>query len=322
MREIRIVKDPFRPWYWEAELKELDAASAEGWQLTARTGKAVEYEYDPAVRYRYAMDYRFGHREEQYLPFFIDAGWELVNWQGNAEDCFEGRWYFFRKVYDPELPEEEYQIATDEESQKAMLERFHAGSKSDRHGNRLYHLGVALPALCIWHLVDGFSIECILLILMTLISLPFEYYRKQCLFHLHPKKPNPRAYYRVLALTIVFVVLLFATSVVSSRANDYIYTKEASPAGTILSFEVYWPNLYTLSLRAGSFAETTVTLWDEDGAVLRTETGTQLSFRETMFLTPGTYYITTCHPANTDPSLHRYFTYKINVGWQLLSNSY
>lgn len=123
---------PFAPWYYERETALFEEESRAGWHLTRRTGNKADYLYDPSIRYRYAMDYRAGHREDRYLELFRDDGWELV---GTVSDPYERRanvtilynlppihphpaegcWYIFRKKYDPTLPEDAYLISDEGE---------------------------------------------------------------------------------------------------------------------------------------------------------------------------------------------------------------
>lgn len=128
----RTMRRPFAPWHHEREIALFEDESCAGWHLTSRTGSKMEFAYDPSVRYRYAMDYRAGHREDRYLEFFRDDGWELVGTvsdplerQANVTLLYdllplrphpaEGCWYIFRKKYDPTLGEEEYRISDEGE---------------------------------------------------------------------------------------------------------------------------------------------------------------------------------------------------------------
>ena len=53
----------------------------------------------------------------RYDETFRDAGWERVNSTANG-------WHIFRKAYDKSLPDEEYEIYTDEQSRVEMLKRW------------------------------------------------------------------------------------------------------------------------------------------------------------------------------------------------------
>lgn len=125
----KVQKGRFAPWYHEREISLFEEESRSGWHLVKRSMGEMEYEYDPAAQYRYAIDYRAGHREDRYLELFQEDGWELV---GTISDPFERRacvtytlrpfrphpaegcWYIFRKAYDHTLPEEEYRILSED----------------------------------------------------------------------------------------------------------------------------------------------------------------------------------------------------------------
>jgi hypothetical protein len=70
------------------------------------------------VRYRYQIDYP-GKVEDmgRYIETFREQGWEYIN------ATFNG-WYYFRKAYDPALPEAQYEIFTDRPSLKEMNDRW------------------------------------------------------------------------------------------------------------------------------------------------------------------------------------------------------
>ena len=98
----------------EELLRALDQASAEGWQLV-KIGWHIHYEWNPTVRYRYQMDYRSVDGWKRYLEFFREQGWEHV-WSS-----LDG--HYFRKRWDPSLPEEAYEIFTDPESRQQFHRR-------------------------------------------------------------------------------------------------------------------------------------------------------------------------------------------------------
>lgn len=102
-------------------LRALDQASAEGWQLVKVGSFRIHYKKDPNVRYRYQMDYRNVDDWERYQAFFREQGWEHV--------CSSlGGAHFFRKPWDPSLPEEAYEIFTDPESRQQFRSRLSKGA--------------------------------------------------------------------------------------------------------------------------------------------------------------------------------------------------
>ena len=52
----KTIRRPFAPWYHEREVALFEEESCSGWHLIRRTRSKMEFEYDPGIRYRYAMD--------------------------------------------------------------------------------------------------------------------------------------------------------------------------------------------------------------------------------------------------------------------------
>ena len=108
----------FAAWDYEFEEQEFNRMSEQGWQLTRGGSFTQKYEYDDSVIYRYQLDYNNEVKDmARYDETFRDAGWERVN--STAND-----WHIFRKAYDPQKPDEEYEIYTDEASRVEMLKRW------------------------------------------------------------------------------------------------------------------------------------------------------------------------------------------------------
>lgn len=108
----------FAAWDYEFEEQEYNRMSEQGWQLVNGGSFSQKYEFDDSVIYRYQLDYNNGITDmDRYDETFRDAGWERVNSTGNG-------WHVFRKAYDPNLPDEAYEIYTDEQSRTEMLTRW------------------------------------------------------------------------------------------------------------------------------------------------------------------------------------------------------
>lgn len=104
-------------WDYKQELEELDRLSGQGWQLVKGGCFHSRFVKNEEQRYRYQLDYRPGIDDMgRYLETFREQGWEYVNSTYNG-------WRYFRKVYDPELPQEEYEIFTDRSSLGEMTRR-------------------------------------------------------------------------------------------------------------------------------------------------------------------------------------------------------
>lgn len=111
----------YSAWNYGQEALDLNAQSEKGWQLVKGKSFSHKYEYNPKVCYRYQLDYLPGisGTAEMFrcIESYKEQGWEFINktWNG---------WYYFRKAYDPTLPEEEYELYTDRASLKEMQGRW------------------------------------------------------------------------------------------------------------------------------------------------------------------------------------------------------
>ena len=105
-------------WSYQREIQVLNQQSEMGWQLIWGGNYIHRYKKNSDVRYRYQLDYT-GKVEDmgRYIETFREQGWEYVN------STFNG-WNFFRKPYDPSLPEKSYEIFTDRSSLREMTRRW------------------------------------------------------------------------------------------------------------------------------------------------------------------------------------------------------
>ena len=107
----------YAAWNYEKEIEDLNRASEEGWQLVKGGCFHSRFIKNPSVRYRYQLDYGKIEDLPRYMETFREQGWEYVN------STFNG-WHYLRKLYDPSLPEEEYEIFTDRQSLQEMTHRW------------------------------------------------------------------------------------------------------------------------------------------------------------------------------------------------------
>ena len=107
----------YSAWNYQKETEDLDKASEEGWQLVRGGCFSSEFVKNPDVRYRYQLDYGRIEDMGRYIETFREQGWEYIN------STFNG-WHYFRKLYDPSLPEEAYEIFTDTQSLLEMNNRW------------------------------------------------------------------------------------------------------------------------------------------------------------------------------------------------------
>lgn len=120
MKDKRFVKRHKAYYAWEVEKEEqdLNELSRNGLQLIYGGCFHSKFRRDNGVVYRYRIDYRTRIPDRMdYRAAFAEQGWEYVN------STFNG-WHYFRKPYDPTLPEAEYEIYTDRQSVAEMQNRW------------------------------------------------------------------------------------------------------------------------------------------------------------------------------------------------------
>lgn len=108
----------YYPWEADREERDLDESSRGGLQLVHGGCFHSRFRRDSGAVYRYRIDYRPRIPDMlDYRAAFEAQGWEYVN------STFNG-WHYFRKLYDPALPESEYEIYTDRQSYAEMQNRW------------------------------------------------------------------------------------------------------------------------------------------------------------------------------------------------------
>ena len=118
MGEYKTKIGVYSAWNYELEIEDLNRASKEGWQLVKGRSFSHKYRRDTGVQYRYQLDFQPGVEDMgRYIETYREQGWEYIN------STFNG-WHYFRKLYDPSLPEEHYEIFTDMASFNEMNRRW------------------------------------------------------------------------------------------------------------------------------------------------------------------------------------------------------
>ena len=98
----------YSAWNYMQEVEDLNKMSDEGWQLVRGGCFHSKFVKNPDIRYRYQLDYQKIDDMARYIEIFREQGWEYVN------STFNG-WHYLKKLYDPALPDEAYEIFTDRE---------------------------------------------------------------------------------------------------------------------------------------------------------------------------------------------------------------
>lgn len=271
MKQTKRTWNFYTAWNWQQELDDLNARSAQGWQLTHGGLFSSKFKYQPDVQYRYQLDYP-GKIDEmpRYLETFRDQGWEFVNHSGNG-------WYYFRKVYDPKADPEEYEINTDRTSLRQMTGRWVKLAGGIAAGIGLWLLLVLFLFLRQpqWPYVLILA-EMVLIMLMLVRGI------------LQIRRKDVKKVIRHDALKFFLLILLYTGCLIGffvlagnrphiqvMHQGYYIHENpedEQTVTGW-LAFDVKYRDNYYLNLDVE--AEHPITLWleDEKGAVFYTVTG-------------------------------------------------
>ena len=272
---------------------DLNAQSEKGWQLVKGKSFPHKYEYKPEVCYRYQPDYLpgiYGTAEMiRCLDTYKEQGWEFVN------KTFNG-WYYFRKVYDPTLPETEYELYTDRSSLKAMQGRWATPAT-------IFSVMIGLFFL-LWS-VRLFLQPCLphLIISLTL-GIEFFVFLRAAILMRNPDKP--KAHRGDCLFTALFFVVLFGGFIlfVNTLENRPYNTCRSTagyynPLPAELTESTYWDTVsvsykdrYYLDLDIDAEVPIRLTILDDTGKTVYTVRESEISDEDLMLhLDKGDYKI-------------------------------
>lgn len=253
----------YAAWDYESELETLDRASEQGWQLVKGGCFHSRYVYNTDIRYRYQMDFRKVDDLGRYIEIFREQGWEYVNSTFN-------NWHIFRKLYDPGLPDEAYEIFTDRESVMEM------------RGN---WARVALAIACLTgagalisavRMVTKPHIPALAVMLLFLIESVFLF--RGWYIMRHPE--DGRKEWRYLFPAFVLVILIGCTAnIVLTEQRPYFETQQCADDvldpivdNGWLDFDVKYKDSYYLDLQMDADAPITFRVIDDNGDLVYSRT--------------------------------------------------
>ena len=310
MKKTKSIYKMYPAWGYEREIRNLEEQSKSGWHLVKGGLFHCKFAFDDSVQYRYALDFDQDIADPaRYRETFAEQGWEFIN------STFNG-WHYFRKVYDPTLPEAEYQIYTDTASLREMENRW----------KRLaYILGGLELVLGIVNLLMNLRHPAIHSICLGLGALLIG-----VLLVLSTRWMGRQDKHRSARWLLIPIVALFALSLlfVAFRTGDFSTTTEyivpADDSAWQICFEVKLPDVYTLDVRvdAQEPVEIAVVKTTGDGELVGEDydtlsryyaaEGTQFEQSTHLFLTPGTYVIYTQYLPGAEPGRTGQFVYELN----------
>ena len=309
MKKTRNSYKTYAAWEFDREIQDLEEQSKNGWQLIKGGCFHSKFSFDDTVRYRYALDFNQGIEDPaRYRETFAEQGWEYIN------STFNG-WHYFRKAYDPSLPEEEYQIYTDTASRKEMANRWKRvarilGGIELILGIVLLGMNFRLPAI---HSICTAAGSVLLGLLLVLSGRWIG-------------RSDRR---RVSARMLIPIFLLFVISLVfgNFRMNFTTQTEYIVPEDTSawqFDFDVKLPDIYTLDVSVDAPEKAMIAIVKEsssDGSSagaydtlpqFYTAEGTQIKQRTRLFLTPGTYTVYTQYLPGAESGKTGQFRYMLH----------
>lgn len=265
MPKYRTSHKVFAAWEYEKEIEFMNRQSEKGWQAVKVRRFSSKYMFDDSVRYRYQADYQSRIDDPaRYIETYREQGWEHIN-DVNG-------WHYFRKVYDPALPESEYEIFTDSESLREMRRRW-------------VRLGALLTAI----LAVVFASR--IPVLIASPSFPNIFLTALIVFEaviigigtisLAARTKSSRKGQPIFGTFLVLIIAgliasLFLTSTrlrmnMNNYAEDYgSIPAELSEATSLGSVYVKLPSTYLFDIRIKADAPITFTLTDSNGSIAYT----------------------------------------------------
>ena len=273
----------YSAWNYMQEVEDLNKMSDEGWQLVRGGCFHSIFVKNPDIRYRYQLDYQKIDDMARYIEIFREQGWEYVN------STFNG-WHYLKKLYDPALPDEAYEIFTDRESLKEMTGRWTRFATI---------LGVLFGIMAI---IEAFRVITApnLPRLMQLFTLIIESgLLLRGAFIMRRTEPGQKLRHDSLILGIFFACIFIgaASNIILDDMRPNFYTQQQADEvfepiveNRWVDFDVKYPDNYYLDLMIKADEPLTFEIVNEADEVVYTETGTDVDKKDIKIKLPkGTY---------------------------------
>lgn len=275
MEKYKTTRRMYSAWNYQREIEDLNRMSEQGWQLVEGRLFSSRFEKDDSIRYRYQLDYQPKIKNRpRYVDSFREFGWEYINSTING-------WHYFRKPFDPSLPEEEYEIFTDRSSLREM-------------NNRWVKIGVVGLVFC-----SIFAALLVVIMVMrptlSMLALLLEYAvlifflsRGVCIMKNPDRSKNSRGD-SILTSVLLILVLVFAVSSVvltNGRANinSWMTAEYFEPIPVELEDACHWNTInvkytdnYYLDTIIDADAPVTLSVVNESGETVYTITGDKVA---------------------------------------------
>ena len=282
-KDRKTVWKMYSAWNYEKEIEDLNKASEQGWHLVKGRSFCNTFEKNPGVRWRYQLDYGPIENMGRYIETFREQGWEYVNSTFN-------HWHYFRKAYDPALPETAYEIFTDRESLREM---------NNRWARLALIVALVLTGFAVFYgirLVRCFQLPNLILFLTIALEIAVVLRGRRIMRD--PEKSRSRKHDSAwLAVFFAVIILGASASVTLTVLRPHFWTSQT--AGDVdhpvadarwADFTVKYPDFYYLDLELEAEKPMTFSILDGSGEPVYTRTETD--FKEEAIrlrLSPGNY---------------------------------
>ena len=275
----------YSAWNYEKEIEDLNKASEQGWQLIKGGVFHSRFVKKPHIQYRYQIDFRRIEDMGRYIETFREQGWEYIN------STFNG-WHYFRKLYDPTLSEEAYEIFTDRESLQEM---------NGRWAHLALGIGIVLALFAVFFAVKLFR-QPNLPSLVQFLTLAIEavvLLRGWSIMRKPDASRNRRGDSTFLGIFLAVIILGAVAGVVLTDLRPNMATEQrvASIDQPIVEqqwnvFKVKYPDRYYVDVDIQSEQPATITIVDEKGTVVYQVTEKELHKENIpLKLSRGTYRV-------------------------------
>lgn len=194
MAKKKTILRTYAAWEYGKEIYDLNERSKNGWQLKKGGNFHSNFVEDNDVVYRYQLDYNTIIDDKgRYVETFAEQGWEYINSTYN-------NWHYFRKRYDPSLPESEYEIYTDKQSHEEMARRW------SKIGIGFGFFGIFILIMETYSFIKAPGIQTLILILLYLILTPMLFYGGWRMKK--AKVERGRSLYMVIAIVTLLTALI------------------------------------------------------------------------------------------------------------------
>ncbi len=287
-------------WNFLDEIDDLNKASENGWQLIRGGCFRSRFIRNSDLQYRYQIDFGKITDMPRYIETYREQGWEYINSTFN-------NFHYFRKLYDPSLPEEEYEIYTDKDSLDKMKKRWS-------------NIAIILSVILFLYV----AAEAVFLIitprlstLILFLTMLFE----GCILLIgayvmrHSAKVKNRKLVNILpALFILIIVSGLAGGIYFGVNRSYFnWEQNGSELNNLNSISgdigINYTDNYSLDLDIDSPVPITVSILNSDGEAVYSQTAEQHHEKNTRLkLRKGIYNISVCAETSADSEWRMYIS--------------